>query len=141
MAHLDLEHLNYLAIGAAGLAAFGIGAVWYTGLFGKAWARQHGYSPEQLKQMQAKRPMPIFFGVLIVSYLAAAFAMAILLGDHATVNGHMGVHVGLLAWVIVAAFRMTAHISSPKPIGAFLIDSGFDLVALPVMGLILASWR
>ena len=67
MAHLDLSHLNYLAIGAAGLGAFCIGAVWYTGLFGKAWARQHGYSPEQLAQMQAKRPMPVFFGVLIVS--------------------------------------------------------------------------
>ena len=36
---------------------------------------------------------------------------------------------------------MTAHVSGPKPIGAFLIDSGYDLVVLPVMGAILASWR
>jgi predicted aspartyl protease len=49
--------------------------------------------------------------------------------------------VGPICFAIVAAFRMTAHVSGPKPIGAFLIDTGFDFVALPVMGAILASWR
>ena len=141
MAHLDLSNLNYLAVGAAGLGAFMIGGVWYTALFGKAWQRLHGYSPDQMAQMKSKRPPPVFFGVLIVCYIVAAFALAILLADYTAVNLHTGIHVGLLSWLIVAAFRMTAHISSPKPIGAFLIDSGFDLVALPVMGMILASWR
>jgi hypothetical protein len=141
MPDIDFAHLNYLAIGVSGLAAFCIGAVWYTGLFGKAWARQHGYSPEQLRQMQANRPMPIFFGVLLASYFAGAFVLAVLLSGHAAVSVRTGLVVGLLAWLIVAAFRMTAHISSPKPIGAFLIDSGFDLVAIPVMGMILASWQ
>ena len=52
-----------------------------------------------------------------------------------------GIHVGLICWTIVAAFRMTAHVSSPKLIGAFLIDSGYNLIALPEMGAILAYWR
>ena len=141
MPHLDLAHLNYLAISAAALTAFFLGAIWYTALFGKAWATQHGYSPEQLKQMQANRPMPIFFGVLIICYFVAAMGMDILLSDYPNVVLVTGIHVGLICWSIVAAFRMTAHISSPKPLGAFLIDAGFDLIALPVMGAILALWR
>ena len=141
MAHIELLHLNYLAVGVGALVAFFIGGIWYAALFAKAWARQHGHSPEQLRQMQAKRPMPVFFGVLIVCYFVAAAAMGMLMQSMAGVSLQAGVRVGLLSWLIVAAFRMTAHISSPRPIGAFLIDSGFDLIALPVMGAILGSWR
>lgn len=141
MPHLDVHHLNFLAIGAAALAAFFLGAIWYTVLFGKAWARQHGYSDEQLKSMQAKRPMPIFFGVLIVCYFLIALALAHFVPALGATTAVGGLVVAIAAWVIVAGFRMTAHISSPKPIGAFLIDAGFDLIALIAMSMIIALWR
>jgi Ca2+/Na+ antiporter len=141
MHHLYLTRLNYLAVVAASLAAFFIGAIWYTVLFGKLWAVKHGYTPEQLKEMQAKRPMPVFFAELIFCYFIAAVGIDILLVDIPNVELVTGVHVGLICWSIVAAFRMTAHVSSAKLIGAYLIDAGFDLVALPVMGAILAAWR
>jgi hypothetical protein len=137
----DLSRLNYFAVAAAALSAFFIGAVWYAALFGKAWANQHGYSPEQLAEMQRKRPMPVFFAELIVCYFIAAMGLDILIAEHEHVDFATGVHVGLICFAIVEAFRMTAQVSSPKRIGAFLIDAGFDLVALPVMGGILALWR
>ena len=141
MHHLYLTRLNYLAVVAAALAAFFIGAVWYTVLFGKIWVVKQGYTPEQLQEMKSKRPMPVFFAELIFCYLIAAVGIDILLVDLQNVELITGIHVGLICWSIVAAFRMTAHVSGPKLIGAFLIDSGFDLVALPVMGAILAFWR
>ena len=142
MHHLYLTRLNYLAVAAAALAAFFIGAVWYTVLFGKLWAAKHGYTPEQLQQMQSKRPMPVFFAEVIFCYFIAAVGIDILLVDFPNVEMVTGIHLGLICWSIVAAFRMTAHLSSPKQIGAFLIDAGYDLVvALPVMGAILAYWR
>ena len=141
MHYLYLTRLNYLAVVAAALAAFFIGAIWYTVLFGKLWAVKHGYTPEQLKEMQAKRSLPVFFAELIFCYFIAAVGMDILLVDIPNVELVTGIHVGLICWSIVAAFRMTAHVSGPKSIGAFLIDAGFDLVALPVMGAILAYWR
>ncbi|MEI8022185.1 MAG: DUF1761 domain-containing protein [Schlesneria sp.] len=141
MHHLYLTRLNYFAVVAAALAAFFIGAVWYTVLFGKLWAAKHGYTPEMMQQMQSKRPMPVFFAELIFCYLIAAMGIDILLVDFPNVEMVTGIHVGLICWSIVAAFRMTAHVSGPKSIGAFLIDAGFDLVALPVMGAILAYWR
>ena len=141
MHHLDLSRINYLAVLVASLAAFFIGAVWYTALFGKLWLEKHGYTTEQMQQMQVKRPMPVFFVELIVSYFIAAMGLDILIMDSREITLVTGIHVGLICYAIVAAFRMTAHVSGPKPIGAFLIDSGFDFVALPVMGAILATWR
>lgn len=141
MQHLDLSRINYLAVLVAALAAFFIGAVWYTALFGKLWIEKQGYTPEQMQQMQVKRPMPVFFAELIVCYLIAAMGMDILIMESREITLVTGIHIGLICYAIVAAFRMTAHVSGPKPIGIFLIDSGFDFVALPVMGAILASWR
>ncbi len=86
MHHLYLTRLNYLAVAAAALAAFFIGAVWYTVLFGKLWAAKHGYSPEQLQQMQSKRPMPVFFAELIFCYFIAAVGIDILLVDFPNVE-------------------------------------------------------
>ena len=141
MHHLDLSRINYLAVAVAALAAFFIGAVWYTVLFGKLWLIKQGYTPEQMQQMQARRPMPVFFVELILCYFIAAMGLDILIMDSREITLVTGIHVGLITYAIVAAFRMTGHVSGPKPIGAFLIDSGFDFVALPVIGAILASWR
>ena len=141
MHHLDLTRINNLAVAVAALAAFFIGAVWYTALFGKLWATKHGYSPEQLQQMQSKRPMPVFFAELILCYFIAAMALDILIMDSREVTLVTGIHVGLICFAVVAAFRMTAHVASPKLIATYLIDAGFDFVALPVMGAILAAWR
>jgi hypothetical protein len=68
------DNINYLAVVTAGLATFFLGAVWYTALFGKMWVQLTGYSDEKLKQLQAKRPPPLFFGGMIVCYLVMSFA-------------------------------------------------------------------
>ncbi len=135
------EQINWLAVPVAALAAFFLGAIWYTALFGKAWAQANGYSDEQLKSMQSKRPMPVFFGALVVCYFVAAVAMALLMVNLDVRGAAGGVMLGVVAWTIVSAFRMTAQVSSPKPMSAFVIDSGFDFVAIVAMGAILGGWR
>lgn len=136
-----LDQINWLAVPSAALAAFFLGAIWYTALFGKAWVSANGYTPEQLKSMQSKRPMPVFFGSLVVCYVVAAIALALLVVNLDIRSAVSGMLLGLVAWAIVGAFRMTAQVSSPKPMSAFLIDSGFDFVALLAMGAILGAWR
>ncbi len=141
MPHVDITNVNWLAVGASGVGAFFLGAVWYTALFGKVWPRVNGYSPEQLAAMQNKRPMPVFLGGMLVCYLLAAYAMAVLILTAGWSGMHSGIHAGLLSFVIVAAFRLTGHLASPKRIGAYFIDIGFDLVSLVAMGAILGGWR
>ena len=141
MPHLDPSNINWLAVGVAGLAAFFLGAIWYTALFGKVWPRMHGYTPDQLAAMQKKRPMPVFLGWMLSAYLLAAAGMAFLILTAGWGTVHHGIHAGLLAWVVVAALRFTAHLATPKHIGAYLIDIGFDFVSLLTMGAILGGWR
>ena len=137
----QLRSLNYLAILVAGLAAFLLGGVWYTALFGNAWKRLSGYTDEQMQAMRSVRPMPVFFGIMIACYVIAAFAIAIILRALAVTTPGAGAMVGLIVFIVVGAFAMTGHISSPRPLKLYLIDAGFALVFLPVIGSILAIWR
>ena len=55
-----VSEINWLAVAVAGLIAFLVGGVWYTALFGQLWIKLQGYSPEQVKEMQAQMSPPIF---------------------------------------------------------------------------------
>jgi hypothetical protein len=135
------SELNYWAVLVAGLAAFMVGGIWYTGLFGKLWVKLHGFSPEKVKEMQAKMSPPKFFGGMLLSYLALALVLAILLTGLKEQGAGVGAALGFLVWLAVAAVGMTAHIASDKVIGLYWIDVGCELVYLLIMGALLGAWR
>lgn len=139
---IDLSAVNYLAVLVAGLAAFFIGGFWYQALFGKLWVKLHGYSPEKVLEMKAKRPPALFFGGMIAAYIVLAFIMAILLVwlDVKSVRG--GLLLAFLIWVGPAlCIGFTDWLASVKHIGIFYIDMSYQLVFLMVMGAILGAWR
>ncbi len=137
-----LPEINILAVIVAGLLAFFVGGLWYQALFGKLWIKLHGYTDLQLKEMKARRPPPVFFGGMIVSYLVLALVLAILIGLVPGMSALYGAALGVLVWLgPAAAIGMTGWLASDKPIGVFLIDAGCELVYLVLMGLILGAWR
>jgi hypothetical protein len=138
---LDLAKLNYAAVLVAGLATFFLGGLWYTGLFGKAWIKLHGYTPEQVEAMKKKRPPAVFFGGMVVCYLIVAFVVAVLLQNMPVSTALGGVLAGTCLWLAVAAVSMTAHIASDKPLALYGIDASFQLIFLVLMGAILGGWR
>jgi hypothetical protein len=135
------SEVNYWTVLVAGLAAFMVGGVWYTGLLGKLWVKLHGYSPEKVKEMQAKMSPPKFFGGMILSYLVLAVVLAILMTGMKEQGALAGAALGFLVWLAVAAVGMTAHIASDKVIGLYCIDIGCELVYLIIMGALLGAWR
>jgi hypothetical protein len=138
---IDLSQINFLAVGVAALATFFLGALWYEPFFGKAWRSAHGYSEEKLKEMQARRPMPVFFAALLASYVVAGFAVAALVTRMDITSAGAGAVLGLYIWVVVAAISFTAWVSSDKPFLAFQIDAGYQLLYLPLIGAIVGAWR
>jgi hypothetical protein len=137
-----LSDVNFLAVLVAAVVGFLIGGVWYTALFGKLWIKLHNFSEERMAAMKARRPPPVFFGIMIVCYLVLSFAMAVLLTGYPERNALTGVVFGALLWLgPAAAISMTGHISSDKANGLYLIDVGCELVYLVVMGLILGAWH
>ena len=79
MSGIEFSEVNWWAVLVAGFAVFMLGGLWYTALFGKLWVRLNGYSEEKVREMQAKRPPHVFFGVMIGSYLLLSVVMALLM--------------------------------------------------------------
>lgn len=137
---LDFGSIPWLAVGIAALAIFFLGALWYTALFGKAWQKLHGYSDEKVKQMQAAKPPPVFFGGMLGSYLLVAIGLALVVDWAGARGAPAGVVVGLVLWLGLALpIGITAWLASDKPLAAFAIDWSYQLAFLVMGGVIIAS--
>src|SRR2546421_7999715 len=138
---IDFEGVNGLAVLVAGAATFFLGGLWYQALFGKLWKKLHGFSDEELRALQAKRPPALFFGGMIVAYLLLAAVMALILGALGPHGWRGGAVLGLLLWLGPAlAIGFTAWLASDKHIGIFVIDWAYQLCFLVMMGAILGGW-
>ena len=132
--------INYLAVLTTAVVIFLLGGAWYTALFGKTWVKLHGYSDERIKQMKEKRPPALFFTGMIICYLLISLALAVLMTAFETDTVPDGLLLAVAVWVIVAGFRFTGWLAEDKPIGVFVIDASFDLVAVLLAGMVLAVW-
>lgn len=137
-----LGEINYWAVLVAGVAGFFLGGLWYSPvLFENAWMQANGYAPEQVRQIQTTLGA-VGFGTALLSYLAIAFVFALLvtaLGIDSVIGG---IAIGALLWFgFVATTGLAVNLFSDRPVGAWLIDTGFQLLLLTVTGIILALWR
>lgn len=132
-----MEHLNYLAVVAAALSTFLLGGLWYSpAVFGKAWMKENGFTEESMKGAN----MIKIFGLAILLALISAVNLAMFLGEKATLGE--GVGYGFAAgagWV--ATFVGMHYLFERKSFRLFLINAGYSIVALTIMGLIIAAWK
>jgi hypothetical protein len=134
-------HSNLLALLVAVVATFAIGALWYSPLlFGNMWVRAHGYSPERLERM--KKGAPRAYGFSFVAFLVMAHVFAFLAMRVGVGSALGGAKLGLTLWVGFAlTIGLTAWVYSDKPVTTYLIDAGYQLVYLLIMGAIIGGWR
>lgn len=132
-----MEGLNIWAVIVAALSTFLIGGLWYSPIvFGKPWMRENGFTEERLKDAN----MVKIFGLAFLLALIAAINLAMFLG--AENRPEMGALWGFAAgfgWV--ATFVGTHYLFERKSFTLFLINAGYSVVALTVMGIILAAWK
>lgn len=135
-----LPSIPVLPVVVSAVVVFLIGALWYSPvLFAKAWIRAHGHTEEKLLEMRARAGRA--YAVSFVCYLVMAAAMSILLQRIGVVSVLTGVKLGaLLGLGFAATLGLTANVFSDKPLSAYLIDAGYQVVSLIVMGAILAAW-
>jgi hypothetical protein len=135
--------INFLAVTAAAVATFLIGALWYSPiLFAKLWMKAHGYTSEQLKEMQ-KTATPAYI-TSFVCYLVMGVVFSVIMSyvyPEAS-SATKGLQLGFLIWLgFAATIGLTANMFSQKPLSTYLIDVSYQLVFLLVMGAILGGWR
>lgn len=133
-----ISELNWLAVVAATLVAFAIGAVWYTpALFGKAWMKSIG-----LKESDAKKAsMAQAIVLTLVGTFVSAVALGVLVQVLALTTLWQGATFGVL---IAVAFLATNKVMQAqfelRPLSYNVITSAADVVTLGVMGAVLAVW-
>ena len=127
--------LNYFAIIAGALSTFLIGGLWYSPiLFGKAWMRENGFKEEDMKGDN----MVKIFGLAFILGLISSINLAMFMGPEKNVG--MGAAYGFAAgfgWV--ATFVGTHYLFERKSFKLFLINAGYSVVALTVMGVIIVA--
>ena len=132
-----MPHVNWLAIVTAALSTFFIGGIWYSPvLFGKAWMKENGFTEESMKNSN----MIKIFGTAFILGLIASINLAMFLGPDTDIQ--MGAFYGFLAgfgWV--ATFVGTHYLFERKSMRLFLINAGYSVVSLTVMGVIIGAWK
>jgi Protein of unknown function (DUF1761) len=133
--------VNWLAIIVAAVAAFAIGALWYSPvLFGRQWMAAHGHTPERLAAMQSSMGKTYAFS--FITYLIMAMVIALLMGLTGAGTPIQGIVVALLAWLGFGfTIGLNTNLYSDKPAAAFMIDAGYQLIHVIVMGAIVGAWR
>ncbi len=126
--------IHWLAVLAAAVAGFAVGAIWYGPLFGKAWMAERGICKEDA----AGANMPLIFGTAFVLNLIAAFVLDHVLGTYGDPN--LGLSV-MIAGGIALGFIVTSigvnYLFSQMSRRLFLIDAGYWVVMYCVMGVLL----
>lgn len=131
-----LESINWWAVLVASVSAFLVGGIWYGPLFGNVWQKVNAFSDEYLK----KRNIPIVFFVSFLMSFIAALNLGLFLGPKADLV--FGLIAGFLAGIgWVATFLAILYLFERRPIGLFLINAGYCIVSITVMGAILGGWR
>jgi len=129
--------LHFLPILGAALAKMALGALWYSpALFLETWYRVSGVTEEEMKAGMAKALVVEFVGSLIMAFVllhAVRYAGA--------QTALQGMAVGFFNWLgFVAVVTIGVVTYQRKPFSMFLLQNGYLLLALLIMGAVLAVW-
>lgn len=136
--------VNVFAVVVAGIASMAIGYVWYSPMmFAKPWMKLMGISEKSSKDGQKE------MGKLMLISFAATLVSAYVL-RHVTVFSESyygldwlttGVMTAFYMWLgFIAPVQLTDWIFGGKPFKLFMINTGYQLVSMLVMGAIVGGW-
>ncbi|MCI0558207.1 MAG: DUF1761 domain-containing protein [Nitrososphaera sp.] len=132
--------INYWAVVVAAVAAFVVGAVWYSPfLFGKAYIELRGINPNVPADMRppAGELLGEFVRNLVVAFVLAYFVVRLGVGDW---KG--AVQLGLWVWIgFQAMLLLGALLHENMPWKLYAIHVGDALVKTLLMTVILGVWR
>jgi hypothetical protein len=128
---------NWIAVLVAGISAFVLGGVWYSpALFGKACMKENNLTEAQIKAGNKGK----IFGISLLLTLVMSANLAMYLNTP-NINFQLGLLYGLLSGVWVFCGIAMVALFELKTWRYILINGGYCLIALGLMGAILGAWR
>jgi len=134
--------INYMAVLGAVVVNVVLGFLWYGPFFGKPWMKMMGYTKEHMEAAQ-KKGMGKTYAIMIVGSFLMAYVLSHSLVFASTYLNVYGVSAGLQAgfwnWLgFIAPVLVGDQLWGGKPWKLFAITGGYYLVAMLLMGSILA---
>ena len=129
--------INVFALVGAAVAKMALGALWYSpALFLKPWLRLTRTTEEQMKERMAQA-----LAVDILGSFVMAFVLVQAIRYAGAVTMPHGMAVGFWTWLgFVAVSTIGTVTFERKPFKLFLLNNGYTLLSLLIMGAILAVW-
>lgn len=137
--------INYWAVLVGAISNMVLGFLWYGPLFGKQWMALMAFTPEKMKEMKAKGMGKSYallaLGSLLMSYVTGH--ALIFASSYLQITGvAAGLMVGFWNWIgFVAPVTMGTFLWEGKSWKLWFLNAIYYLVALCIMGVILALWR
>ena len=128
-------HLNWPMVLAATVAYFAIGAIWYTVLFGKYWAKSYGMENAERKGFA----MTMIIGFLL-TFLITTCVGLMLNAIRCRELSDCFIRTYVLVAGLIGGLVGTALNYQRKPLGIWVVDIGYHLIGTLVAALILAKW-
>ena len=129
--------IDYLAVLAAALLSFAIGGLWYSPiLFARAWMREAGLDEARLRDAN----MAKIFGLSFLFSVVMALNLAAFIGDKGTLA--FGLFAGAatgIGWVAMALGVI--YLFERRSLTLWLINGGYQVVALTLMGAVIGAWQ
>ncbi len=129
--------IHFFAILGATVTRVVIGALWYSpALFLNTWLKLAGVTEAQMKEGMGKA-----VAVDVVGSFIMAFVLVHAVRYAGATTAPEGMAVGFFNWLgFVAVVTIGTVTYERKPFKLFLLNNGYFLISLVVMGAILAVW-
>jgi hypothetical protein len=130
--------INWLAVIVAAIIRMAVGFVWYSPpLMLKPWQAVTGVTPETMRQGLAKSMV-----IDVIASLIMAFALANIIGASGITDWLNGALAGFWVWLgFMATLMVSLWGYENRSLKLIAINLGNNLIALVLMGAVLAVWR
>jgi hypothetical protein len=132
-----MGNVNIWAVVVSAVASMVLGTIWYSkAVFGPKWMRLIGKTQDQLKGSNKA------MFLMLVPALVKPIVFGIVINYTGMTGLSAGFFLGLLLWLgFVATTSSGEIIYEGRPKQLWLVNNGYNLINMVVVGMIMATWR
>lgn len=133
--------MNLAPIVVATIANMALGFLWYSPyLFGNQWIKFMGFTEKSMNE--AKKKIGPMYGLATLGALVMAYVLALVLSQLNITTMEKALQITFWLWLgFVMPVQLTEVIFGGKKFQIFFINTGYQLVSIIIMTLILFQWK
>lgn len=135
-----MMNINFIAVLASTVAMMVLGFLWYGPIFGKLWMREVGMTKADAEAAK-KKGMTKSYVLMAVSAFVMSYVFSVVLAQFNTTDVGMALQGAFWTWLgFIATVMLGKVLWENKSWTLYALDSGYYLVGLGIIGIILTLW-